>query len=373
MIVLEVASNEYLKSLYPLAISVCTIVMQGTGLVLIYSARLLTASASHVRRHGIVSKAIHTASNLDKWASLLTNYFVPVEANEGGSPEEQIQLGTSRLFQASIYGQRWGATTLAQLAMKTHEVSRKSAVLDDELMCLKLNIQGTGRGIIMQDGKEAVLQPGEFAFLDSSRPYSVLYDGESTSQVLQFPRHLLHLPDDGVQDLSVVPFSKDNPLTKAVTSFATECSQALLTLPEPVSRRLTGNLVDLLGTVIASELYTNADSLLAADKKRRREVVIAFIEDNLDNSELSPQTIAAANFMSVRALHQLFEGTGATVATTVRSLRLERCRIELENPAEATTSISAIAARWGFFDSAHFSRAFRRTYGTTPSKWRAVQ
>lgn len=319
-----------------------------------------------------MSKTIRTASNLDNWAALLSDYFVPVEANDG-TPAEQLRVGQSRFFHASIYGQRWGATTLAQLAMESHEISRNGGVDPDELRCVKLNVQCSGRGIVMQDGKEAILEAGEFAFLDSSRPYSVLYDGESTSQVLQFPRHLLHLPDKAVEDLSVISFSRQNPLTKAVTSFATECSQALLTLPQPVSRRLAGNLVDLLGTVIASELYSNADTSLTSDKKRQREVVVDYIQDNLDDLDLSPQTIAAANYISVRTLHQLFEGTGDTVASTVRSLRLERCRMELENPAQLTTSISAIATRWGFADSAHFSRAFRRAYGTTPSKWREVK
>lgn len=118
-------------------------------------------------------------------------------------------------------------------------------------------------------------------------------------------------------------------------------------LPEPVSRRLNGNLIDLIGTVIASELYT-ADSIMVTDKKCRREAVVAFIEENLGDADLDPQTIAAANFMSVRAWHQLFEGIGDTVASTVRSLLLERCRLDLENPAQATTSISSIATRWGF-------------------------
>src|SRR5699024_1227085 len=108
-------------------------------------------------------------------------------------------------------------------------------------------------------------------------------------------------------------------------------------------------------------------------KKRRREAVVAFIEEHLGDADLDPQTIAAANFMSVRALHQLFEVTGDTVASTVRSLRLEQCRRDLENPAPATASISSIATRWGFVDSAHVSRAFRRAYGTTPSKWRAAK
>ena len=206
----------------------------------------------------------------------------------------------------------------------------------------------------MQDGKEAILEAGDLHSL-TQVARTVCFMTVKALQVLQF-RHLLHLPDKAVEDLSVISFSRQNPLTKAVTSFATECSQALLTLPQPVSRRLAGNLVDLLGTVIASELYSNADTSLTSDRKRQREVVVDYIQDNLDDLDLSPQTIAAANYISVRTLHQLFEGTGDTVASTVRSLRLERCRMELENPAQSTTSISAIATRWGFADSAHFSR-----------------
>lgn len=223
----------------------------------------------------------------------------------------------------------------------------------------------------MQDGKEAVLEAGEFAFFDSSRPYTVLYDDESTSQVILFPRQLLHLPQKSVRELSVRPFQQDNPLSQAVGAFAQECSRALLNLQEPVSRRLTGNLVDLLGTVIANELYTDERSSIALEKQRRRELIATFIQDNLESSELGPQTIAAAHFMSVRSLHQLFEETGETVSSIIRALRLERCRRQLEDPTQDTTPISAIAAQWGFADSPHFSRAFRQAYGTSPSKWRA--
>lgn len=225
----------------------------------------------------------------------------------------------------------------------------------------------------MQDGREAVLEAGEFAFLDASRPYSVLYEGESVSQVLQFPSHLLNLHEDSIRELSVVPFTNVNPLAKPLARLAQESSQALLTLPELISRRLAGNLVDFLSTVIASELYTGPVSPLEAEKVRRREAIITFIRDNLEIQNLSPQVIASANYMSVRALHQLFEGTGNTVSSTVLALRLERCREDLETQAQASTPISAIAARWGFSDSAHFSRAFRQAYGTSPSKWRAVR
>src|SRR5699024_8060544 len=153
---------------------------------------------------------IQTANNLDKWATLLSNYFVPVEAN-GSTADDELRLGETRFFHASIYGRQWGATTLAQLAMETHAVARTCAVGDDAVPCVKLNIQGAGRGIIMQDGKEAVLEAGCFEQVDSGRLYSVVYDGNSGLAVVPLPRHLLHVPMDAVEEHSLVPFSKVNP------------------------------------------------------------------------------------------------------------------------------------------------------------------
>ena len=36
------------------------------------------------------------------------------------------------------------------------------------------------------------------------------------------------------------------------------------------------------------------------------------------------------------------------------------------------TTVSTIASRWGFADAGHFSRSFRKTYGVTPSEYRAT-
>jgi AraC-like DNA-binding protein len=40
---------------------------------------------------------------------------------------------------------------------------------------------------------------------------------------------------------------------------------------------------------------------------------------------------------------------------------------------QAHLSISEICFRWGFNDAAHFSRAFREQFATTPRAWRSSQ
>lgn len=200
---------------------------------------------------------------------------------------------------------------------------------------IKLVIQNAGRTILAQTGREAVLGAGEFAFLDSSQPYSVHFDDEAECTVLKFPRHLLLLPDRALYDVAAVTFGSSHPLSSAISSFASNCTQVMHSLPNTVSRRLAHNIVDLLGTAIVAESYEQPHS----NRKEKLQRVLTYIESNLHDPNLTPQSIVSAQFMSVRTLHQPFEGSGQTVAGKVRSMRLERCRAELESPEAANQSL----------------------------------
>jgi hypothetical protein len=61
---------------------------------------------------------------------------------------------------------------------------------------------------------------------------------------------------------------------------------------------------------------------------------------------------------------------GDSVTDKIRTRRLARARDEL---AESDTSISAIAIRFGFADSSHFSRTFKARYGVAPTDFRATR
>jgi len=80
-------------------------------------------------------------------------------------------------------------------------------------------------------------------------------------------------------------------------------------------------------------------------------------------SDLTPARVAEAEGISERYLQKLFEGSGSSFTHYVRERRLQRASAELSSPAEAHHSISEIAYRNGFNDSAHFSRAFRHRFG----------
>ncbi|MFK0154742.1 helix-turn-helix domain-containing protein [Streptomyces sp. NPDC090493] len=94
-----------------------------------------------------------------------------------------------------------------------------------------------------------------------------------------------------------------------------------------------------------------------------------YIEDQLEDPELTAPAVAEALDVSVRTLHLAFADAGTTVGTWIRDRRLKHCYRELAGGG-AEITVTDVAFRWGFNDTAHFSRVFRQMFGVTPSSVR---
>jgi AraC-like DNA-binding protein len=104
----------------------------------------------------------------------------------------------------------------------------------------------------------------------------------------------------------------------------------------------------------------------AAPADARAAQVKRYIDEHIGDPSLSPATVAAANFMSLRTLQRLFRAEGLTVRGWIRQRRLAGARRDLRDPRWADASIAQIAHAWGLPDAAHFSRLFRAAYGASP-------
>jgi len=123
--------------------------------------------------------------------------------------------------------------------------------------------------------------------------------------------------------------------------------------------------IDLLGRLLAP----SADPKGGGDLRDR---VLRHVEDRLQDPGLTPKSIAVAFDITPRYLHMVFAG-GTTLSAHIRGRRLARMRRDLDDPRLDTTSITDIALRWGFADSAHASRAFRQAFGQSPRAYRRAR
>jgi AraC-like DNA-binding protein len=133
--------------------------------------------------------------------------------------------------------------------------------------------------------------------------------------------------------------------------------------------RLPAVVLDVVTVTLADRMD---EPVVAPDVRRGHlmERVHSFIESHLGDPELTPAAVAAAHHISLRYLHKLFEPEPHGVAGLIRQRRLERCRHDLLDPAQADRPVAGIAAHWGFSSAAHFSRVFREAYGLPPAEFR---
>jgi AraC-like DNA-binding protein len=236
----------------------------------------------------------------------------------------------------------------------------------------KVDVVVQGEVVLEQDGRQARLHAGDFAFVDLSRP-AHWTNGWSTRVVaIAFPRQLLPLRADDVAGLTAVGLPGDDGLGAVFSSTARQLARQVDHLDPAGGARVGTAALDLLTVALAGRLGRKGEVPPDVGQRALLPRVRAFIEGRLADSELTPAAVARAHNVSLRSLYKLFEGEQTSVAGLIRERRLERCRRDLLDPSLAARPVSAIATRWGLTNAAHFSRAFRTAYGVSPVEYRRL-
>jgi AraC-like DNA-binding protein len=310
-----------------------------------------------------------TASNLERWRHVVDETFGPLQlrAPAGTHLPEQLVAGDVGAVRVSDMRISWGTPASERCqAARTPRLVRRSGWEQ-----YRVEMVARGHMVVEQGGKEAALGPGDFTFVDLSRPARWAIATER-AVYLTFPRALLPLRHDEVARLTAVRIPGQEGTGALVSSFARQLVAHLDDYGAADGARLGTAMIDLLSAALAARL-DRSEQLPA---ETRQQVLVgrihAFIERRLGDPELSPPAIAAAHHVSRRYLYKLFETQPTGVAGHIRRRRLERCRRDLLDPALRARPVSAIAARWGMPDPAHFSRSFRSAYGISPAEYRTT-
>lgn len=297
-----------------------------------------------------------TTDQLGHWVEVVCRTYVDLD----------VSLLSDSPFRAGIDLTSLGDTVFAELHATALRADRRPAEIARATAEYAILIQQqSGTMIVSQDGRDVRLVPGAAAIVDTTRPYT-LYAPEPIRQiVLHCPHHQLRTRVRSMRAVTAACIAGGSPigalLAGTLAMLARERGRLAPAQAEAVGRYA----LDLLATSLeatpeagAAVFSRGAAALLAR--------INAYLRDNLADPELAPAGIAAAHGISVRQVHRLFHESGDTVAAAIRRSRLDRCRADLEDPRQRARSITEVALRWGFNDSAHFSRAFKARFSITP-------
>jgi AraC-like DNA-binding protein len=308
----------------------------------------------------ISTKDVHPRHAFDYWHEVFCKKVT----------EHDCTLDSPRNFHAELQFEAIGdiGVALAEgTPMRWSIAAKRIAHADSENLYL-LHHQA-GRMVLEQDGCEAVLDPGDFALLDSRRPRAGLNIGEWRALILKFPRRQLEARIGNVQRMiarSIKPSAGERSLTSKYLTMLPAISDGL----GPAAANVVRNqALDLVGLSLATAMEGGTPSISSA-----RSVVLmslyAAIEARLTDATLDAQTVAAAAGVSVRYANAVLADNDTSIMRLVQTLRLERCRRALESESQSRRTVSEIAYGWGFSDMSHFGRRFRAAYGVVPSEYR---
>ncbi len=227
-----------------------------------------------------------------------------------------------------------------------------------------LILQLSGEARWSQGDCDVVLHAGDSTLIDGRTPARAAPTPGSTCLCLHIPRELLDERLRGVRT-ATLPGPGAGALLGSLIRSAFDNAHALTPDQHGALREA---LLALVGASWGRDGEPAPDA--SAPEPALISRIKASVAERLDDPELSPGSIARAHGVSVRHLHRLFGLTGSSLGEWVRRNRLERCAADLRDPRLAHESLTQIAFRWGFNDSAHFSRSFRAAYDETPRAYR---
>ncbi|EED36765.1 helix-turn-helix- domain containing protein, AraC type [Luminiphilus syltensis NOR5-1B] len=232
-----------------------------------------------------------------------------------------------------------------------------------------ISFQIEKQGLVRQNGREALLTPGSFALYDSTQPYTLAFNEQFHQLIVQMPKDVLSRHLMNPEQYTAIPISGQAGLGAVLRNFVFSLAKELRNVQQAPAE-LSENLVNMIAMAFSSSIMLEqiGDHSVVRDSLKRR--IVQYIDNNLCNSELSNQQVAEAQNISTRYLHKLFQGETETIHSLILTKRLEKSAMLLKDSAYAGHSIEKVAYSVGFSSPAHFSKAFKKYFGQSPSECR---
>lgn len=308
------------------------------------------------------SDAYHT-DVIRHWAKLCCKHFMGVACHRSADPAG---------FCGNLTKHSFSQLEIAQIRANSHRMVRTAQqIKGTSLEWFLVTIQRQGVCRVIQGELDIVLRPHDCALYSSAQIYEIEFTEDFHQTVLIFPAPVLRLIDHSLDRACGLFLPGDDPAVRFVVALADLLYESGETLPIAAADATTNGLAHVLIAAISAQSLRAANALpnaIAYHLSRTKEYILRHLRD----PTLSTRRIATDMGLSVSHLHRVFAADCIRLMDWVWAQRLEACRRDLSDAGKTHCSLSQLAYHWGFNDCSHFSRAFRRRFGKTPSDWRKL-
>ena len=294
------------------------------------------------------------------WQGAICDVYVHVDVNAEKRSD----------YQGFIREAKFGAVTMTDVLLSEQRITRRErhiAKLDKD--CYYVEFVQQGKINVLQAGQTLLTNAGVGAIFSASESYDLECMGKVRSLYLEIPRAEFASRFNASKIPVAMTMATGRGLGRIAAEFCATLAAEGSPLDDVARARLGDELMDVLALAIdmGDRDEFSAD---ATSQKARLRSVKAWIDEHLTDPELSLERIAKNNGVSLRHLHYLFRLADVSVSEWILDRRLQRCYDVLTRPELRYLSVTEVAYRCGFSSSSHFSTAFRRRFGHSPSELR---
>jgi len=268
-------------------------------------------------------------------------------------------------FKGRITARSFGALTVSDItssfADSRIEVTRTAVeIRKDPRDHFTLYFVRSGESGIDQDGRTARIRAGDFVIYDQAQPFTLELGGYTRGIVVTIPRPLMVARLPISYRLTARAIDGSSQLGALTVAFIRQIAEFDSPVDEKIADRVCASALDILAATLEAELTSEIDRSAA----RRLDQVKRYVLDNLDNADMTVDSIAAVHHIAPRTLHRLFSVEGTT---PIRWVWQQRLTASYRALAEGQIrQVTDAALSFGFADVSHFSRSFKKRFGRSP-------
>jgi AraC-like DNA-binding protein len=279
-----------------------------------------------------------------------------------------IDLRPTGRFQrfASVEQRDLGDLMITDWACPDLEGIRASRMARRDTEALLIFTVLAGRQIVETPHQTVIQRPGAVLMMSTRTTAKIVVPETVRKRTVRIPLTALSPFDTGpgIPD-SLLLDTGQHPLAHLAHDYLLGVDRQIDQMsPAEVEGARNALLVLIAGMIRATRTPDVSQTDVVPFLRRQLE---AWIIDHLTSGAIKVRDLAAAHNVAPRTVHRAFAATGDTVGSVVRAHRLAAARSDLVN---TTSSIAAIAYRWGFCDASHLGREFRREFSMSPSDYR---